>query len=383
MAVSGWRLSRGRAPSGTDVSLVVCGLVALGIVLLGKAESSIFDSIRAKLSDWTAPVLEGVREPLAGMQDWVENLGGIFSVYEENIRLKQEVAELKKWQEVAGSLQRRVERYELLLKAVPDIEMSTIQARVIGQSSRPFVKTMILNAGKAHGVKPGQAVIDDRGLIGRIYLTGERTSWVILLSDLDSRVPVMIEPSNRRALMTGDNSTAPALLLDTGVAVRPKAGDRVFSSGDGGLLPPGLPVGVVVDDGGDLHVALFADPDATDYVQIVEYQIPDQPPAGLVTGDMPVAPRPAPPPEAVPAPATQGAATPNTTPAAAAVTPAPRTSPAPTPARRVSRAQTTPIIPAPRPANTPTVAPTPAPPTAPSTAAPQRGDETPRSDTDE
>jgi len=313
MAGGGWRLTRGRGPSAGHISLAICGVLALIIVLLGKAESSIFDSVRAKLSDWTSPILEGVREPLAGLQNWVENIGGVFTVYDENVRLKQENAELRKWQEVAESLQRRLQRYEILLKAVPDAELPSVQARVIGQSSRPFIKTMILNAGAEQGVKAGQAVLDDRGLIGRIYLTGDRTSWVILLTDLNSRVPVAIEPSNRRAMLTGDNSTAPELELDTGIA-GVKAGDRVYSSGDGGQLPPGLPVGVVVDEGGNLRVALFADPDATDFVHVIDYTVPPQPSPSAAAAEMPSSPRPVSP-EPQPAPQQNTPAT--TTPAPA------------------------------------------------------------------
>ena len=116
------------------------------------------------------------------MQKWAENVGNIFRVYDENIRLKQEVAELRKWQEVAA-LAATTSRplRDPAATPCPTPSFPLVQARVIGQSSRPFIKTMILNAGGEQGVKAGQAVIDDRGLIGRIYITGERTSWVILL----------------------------------------------------------------------------------------------------------------------------------------------------------------------------------------------------------
>ncbi len=70
---------------------------------------------------------------------------------------------------------------------------------------------MILDAGKAQGVKPGEAVVDARGMIGRIYLAGQHTSWVILLTDLNSRIPVTIAPGNIQAIMTGDNTIAPSL----------------------------------------------------------------------------------------------------------------------------------------------------------------------------
>ena len=75
---------------------------------------------------------------------------------------------------------------------------------------------MILNAGSAQRAAKGQAVVNERGLLGRIYVTGENTSWVILLTDLNSRVPVVIEPSHRRAILIGDNTPAPQLELDVG-----------------------------------------------------------------------------------------------------------------------------------------------------------------------
>jgi rod shape-determining protein MreC len=176
-------------------------------------------------------------------------------------------------------------RYEALLNAVPDPAVPSITARVIGESSRAFVETMILNAGTDAGVKRGQAVLDDRGLLGRIYLTGARTSWVIALTDLNSRVPVMIESSHRRAILAGDNTPVPALDLDLGEgAVKP--GDRVVSTGDGGLLPPGLPVGVVIGDQGPnqggWRVALYAAPDGSDFVHVLAYTAPVEP---LAAGD--------------------------------------------------------------------------------------------------
>ena len=167
-------------------------------------------------------------------------------VYQENLLLKDENARLRQWRNVAVMLEGRVKRYQALLHAVPDPPASVL-ARVIGRSNAPFLQTMILDAGNAQGIKPGQAVIDARGMIGRIYLTGHRTSWVILLTDLNSRIPVTIAPGNVQAIMAGDNTGAPMLDQLSHTATL-KAGDQVVTSGDGGLLPPGLPVGTVVSD---------------------------------------------------------------------------------------------------------------------------------------
>ena len=169
--------------------------------------------------------------------------------------------------------------------------MNAVLARVIGRANRPFLQTMILDAGREHHALPGQAVVDARGMIGRIYLTGSRTSWVILLTDLNSRIPVTISASagnsgNIQAMMTGDNSAYPTLDM-VSHTVTLHDGDQVNSSGDGGLLPSGLPIGTVVSDGsGGWRVALLADPGASQDVEILNFSKPPEiPPA---TAQLPV-----------------------------------------------------------------------------------------------
>jgi rod shape-determining protein MreC len=262
--------------------LAICFVLAIVITLLGRAEASIFDNARARLTDWSAPLLTGIRQPFATVEGWVGGVDSMFAMHRENLQLKQENAELRKWQNAALALEQRVKRYELMLNAVPDPQLATTMAHVIGQSNRPFIKTMILNGGTQNGIQKGQAVLDDRGLIGRVYLAGERTSWVIPLADHNSRVPVVIQPSNRRAILAGDNTISPLLLLDVGdMPVRP--GDRVLSTGDGGLLPPDLPIGVVIEEAGVFRVNLFANPDLSDYVHVVHYRPLLEPPAAATT----------------------------------------------------------------------------------------------------
>jgi rod shape-determining protein MreC len=122
--------------------------------------------------------------------------------------------------------------------------------------------------------------MDARGMIGRVYLAGQRTSWVILLTDLNSRIPVAVAPGNVQAMMTGDNSATPRLeMMSRTVTLH--AGDQVTSSGDGGMLPAGLPVGTVVPDGsGGWRVALLADAAASQDVEILNFsKPPETPPA--------------------------------------------------------------------------------------------------------
>jgi rod shape-determining protein MreC len=190
------------------------------------------------------------------------------------------------WRNHALILEAQLKRYQQLLHAVPDPALSYRMAQVIGHASQPFEETMILNAGKADGVKPGQAVIDPRGLVGRIFLAGEHTSWVLLLTDLNSRIPVMIEPEHVHAIMAGTNELAPVLeTISQGVTL--KDGDQVVTSGDGGLLPPGLAVGSIVSTGGSFRVVLLSDPANAEDVDIVDYKTPIETPPSVSAGDLP------------------------------------------------------------------------------------------------
>lgn len=308
-----WKIAR---KSNAQLPLVIVIALAVVLVLLGKAENGLFDRARAHAGDFMAPMLTKLRAPVAGIQRWAGSVTEIFSVYEQNLKLKEENARLRQWRNVAIVLQGRVNRYQALLHAVPDPKMDAVLARVIGRANRPFLQTMILDAGRDNGALPGEAVMDARGMIGRIYLTGQRTSWVILLTDLNSRIPVTISTStgnsgNIQAMMNGDNSKMPALDMVSRTAVL-HAGDQVTSSGDGGLLPAGLPIGTVVSDGhAGWRVALLADPAAAQDVEVLNFAKPPellpptpqlpmeaaglkpQPPAPPPVAAAPVAPPPA------------------------------------------------------------------------------------------
>jgi rod shape-determining protein MreC len=299
MANGTWRIARSRGQAQLPLTIVLA--LAIVVVLLGKAQSSLFDRARAHIADWMAPVLEIVRTPVSDLGRWTGSIGEIFTVYQQNLRLKEENARLRQWRNAAIVLDERVRRYQLLLHAVPDPELSSVLAQVIGRSSRPFQETMILDAGRDSGVKPGQAVVDARGMIGRIYIAGARTSWVILLTDLNSRIPVMIEPGNIQAIMAGDNSATPSIdVMSRNVQLKP--GSQVVSSGDGSLLPPGLAVGTISGSDGAWRVSLLADPGASQDVNVLDYKRPIEALPAPAPGDLPATAAGLAPASAAPAP---------------------------------------------------------------------------------
>lgn len=272
MANGTWKIAR---RGNTQLPLVIVLALAVALVLLGRAQANLFDRARTAIIDKLEPVLVVVHAPVVQFDRFIGSINELFAVYQQNLALKDENARLKQWRNVAVVMQDRVKRYQALLHAVPDPDIHSVLSQVIGRANRPFLQTMILDAGLINNVKPGEAVVDARGMIGRIYLTGQHTSWVILLTDLNSRVPVTVAPGNHQAMMIGDNSEMPT--LDTmSQTVTLHAGDQVVSSGDGGLLPPGLPIGTVVGGAGHYRVALLADPASAQDVEILAFRRPPE-----------------------------------------------------------------------------------------------------------
>ena len=139
----------------------------------------------------------------------------------------------------------------------------------MADSGSPFRQSVLLNVGGRDGIMEGWAAMDGLGLVGRISGLGRNTARVILLTDTSSRVPVTIQPSGQRALVIGDNSPAPLLdFIENAEQVRP--GDRVVSSGDGGVFPAGLAVGrVAADPGGRMRVRIAADYERLEFLRVL------------------------------------------------------------------------------------------------------------------
>ena len=168
-----WKIAR---KSNAQLPLVIVIALAGVLVLVGKTQSGLLDQARVRVTDMMAPVLTKARAPIQGFDRWMGSVSEIFSVYEQNLKLKEENARLRQWRNLAVVLQGRVTRYQSLLHAVPDPKMNAVLARVIGRANRPFLQTMILDAGRDDPALPGQAVVAARGMIGRIYLAGHNTS---------------------------------------------------------------------------------------------------------------------------------------------------------------------------------------------------------------
>jgi rod shape-determining protein MreC len=251
--------------------LPILVLLSAAIVVLGKADQLLFDSVRTTVTDAAAPVLDVLSRPLAAVGNVVDRVQMIVTTYQENERLQAENQRLLQWQQTALNLASDNQQLRSLLKAVPEAAVSYVTARVIANSGGAYVRTILINAGTVDHVSRGQAVMTGEGLVGRLTEVGERAGRVLLITDLNSRIPVAIESSHTNAVMAGDNSERPRLLyLPAPDAV--KVGDRVVTSGEGGVFPPGLPIGVVSTiDGAGPRVEPYVEFSQVAYVLVVNY----------------------------------------------------------------------------------------------------------------
>jgi rod shape-determining protein MreC len=246
-------------------------LLSVAIVVLGKADQLLFDSVRTAVSDTVAPVLDTLSRPLAAVGNVIDRVEMIVTTYQENTRLEAENERLLQWQQTALNLAADNQQLRGLLKAVPDTAVSYVTARVIANSGGAYVRTILINAGTGDRVVRGQAVITGEGLVGRLTEVGDRAARVLLITDLNSRIPVTIESSHINAVLAGDNSERPRLLyLPSGDTV--KVGDRVVTSGEGGVFPPGLAVGAVgALDAAGPRVEPYVELSQVGYVLVVDY----------------------------------------------------------------------------------------------------------------
>jgi len=219
-------------------------LSAFGLMLLGKADTVLIERIRAASADLVSPVMNIVSRPAASINELTDKIYNLAHLYEENERLRRENQQLLAWQQAARNLSHENARLRDLATYTSPPALNLVTSRVIADMGGAYAHSVMISAGSRDGVTKGQAVISDEGLIGRVAEAGYQASRVLLITDINSRVPFVVENSRDRAFLSGDNTNRPLLtFLTADAAVAP--GDRILTSGHGGAFPPGIPIGIV------------------------------------------------------------------------------------------------------------------------------------------
>ncbi len=287
MALKGGRMLRLAVPLKALIQRFAFALLltaAAALLVMGKADVAMVERLRTAVVDEMTPILLVLSRPAVAVNRVIDQGRSMLFVFSENTRLREENARLRQWQDVARRLEPENARLRRLLSAGVDPPNTFITARVVGDAGGPFVRTMLLSAGERDGIEKGQAVVADGGFVGRIAEVGQRSARVLLLTDLNSRVPVALEGSRHRAVLSGDNSRLPRLeYLPAGAEVA--VGDRIVTSGDGGLFPTGLAIGQIVSVAeGAVRVQPLVQLDQLEYVRVVSFESPRLPVAEFGRG---------------------------------------------------------------------------------------------------
>jgi len=253
--------------------LVYAGLIVVagGLILLGKADAVLVERFRMQVSDPIAPLFDVLSRPADVAADGLDRARQWVDVAGENDRLRSERDELLRWRAAAKQLEAENAGLRRLLGYVPEPDATYRSARVIADSAGVFAQSVMISAGSLAGVDKGQVVLDGTGLVGRVVGVSARAGRVLLLTDINSRVPVFVGKTRIRAVLAGDNTERPKLIhVLPGETISP--GDDVVTSGIAGGFPPGLPVGTVAEvDDRRISVVPNANRDRLEYVRIADF----------------------------------------------------------------------------------------------------------------
>ena len=276
----------------TGVVLVVAAVAAVALLVGDRREtvrSQAFVATRRAADTIAAPAGEVLGVPIGWIRGGMDAARDYVFAGSQNRRLRLELAQARVWKDEALALREENARYRALTGVKTEPAMPMVLARTVIDARGPFSNSRLADVGTARGVVEGNPALSEHGLVGRVTGVAANVSRIMLLTDVESRTPVLIARTNGRAILTGDGGPNPALAyLRTHDLLR--QGDRVMTSGDGGVLPRGLPVGAVVKGfDGVWRVALDGDAAPIDFVQILLFRDFSQlaPPKALEPRDLP------------------------------------------------------------------------------------------------
>ncbi|QUD90717.1 rod shape-determining protein MreC [Phenylobacterium montanum] len=258
-----------------SVAVLVAGVIAVAILIGDRRET-----LQAEAYGATKNVVDSVAAPVGGVVSapvrWtgggIDAIKGYFFAIGQNQALRKENIELERYRDAAIALNNENQRLRALLNLKTDPPIPMVTGHVVLDARGPFSNTRLADVGSEQGVAIGNPVMSERGLVGRVVGVAHGASRVLLLTDIASRTPVMVDRTNARAILTGEGGPNPKLAYMRGINPV-KAGDRILTSGDGGVFPRGLPVGVAVMGlDGNWRVRLDSDFAAIDFVRILKFK---------------------------------------------------------------------------------------------------------------
>jgi rod shape-determining protein MreC len=248
-------------------------VILLGFILLLMFSHKIIGfnmQLSVRLNDMLMPLIyfpTVILEKISSISQVVEDIA---HVYQENTKLKQQNQFLQ--QENQFAKHANVENIQLrkLLNFVQEKQFIPITARVILSNAGPYMHMVTIDAGQNYHITKGQVVINSTGLVGRVIEVGKRSARVLLMTDINSRVPALTLESREAGLAFGNNSKKMNMLY-LPKHNRVQVGEKVVTTGDNEFFPPGLIIGTVVAvDNNNVAIESNMQINNLDYVSVLQ-----------------------------------------------------------------------------------------------------------------
>ena len=249
-------------------------IIALLLILVHKIDLGLVSGLSKGFFFITAPIIHTVTLPAQGLSYGYKKVSEIFNIYEENNRLKQENIKLFALNDKLNAYKAENRILKKLLHHTDVPHTQSYTAHIIAENGNAFTSSLIIYLGdNASHIKAGYAVVNADGLIGRIDLVSGKYARVSLITDINSKIPVVSRKSRDRGILIGQNSHELKLIFTPLLAELHK-GDELVTSGIGGGLPANIPVAIIKHAGVDNIIArpLFHT-SQIEIVKIIAYDI--------------------------------------------------------------------------------------------------------------
>lgn len=255
------------------LSLPLLFTAAIAAVLVGRVDGRLASDARMWVADRIAPIYATVAEPAARLRRMGADILGVVDLAAENRSLRAENARLRRWYTVAMALEAENATLKDNLHWMPDPTPSYVTGRVVADGGGVYARAVLVYLGPNAAVHKGQIALDAAGLAGRVTEVGRRTARVLLITDPNSRIPVMLPDIHAEAIMTGESRGLPRLIYLTDGA-HPTDGERVVTAADANAFPAGLPVGQIrILPDGDAEVVPAASLDDLSMLRVFDYRL--------------------------------------------------------------------------------------------------------------
>ena len=259
---------------GVQQRFSLFALIVFSIILIfiDTVETKPLNYLRSVIKDTIYRGSVIVSSPSRGFKITVNAVQDHINLYSEYNQLKEENVQLKDQVHDPNFLIFENKQLRKLIDEQVASSVNLISSRVILDKRSPYLNSFIINSGSNKKIKNGMAVLDGKNFIGRIVNVNFFSSRVLLVSDLNSKIPAVVEPAGYHAILSGTGKAKPILeFLPKNHTVQ--SGNKVYTSGKEGIFFPGIPIGEVSMDNEKILVSLFSDLSQITFVNInLEYK---------------------------------------------------------------------------------------------------------------